>query len=290
MKQARKKKPVDPAGHVPVVIEAERRDPKAMARRKAQADQDRQSDQSCMADAIRRFDEFLRTTSTERLPKLGGAGKIQTDGDYLLVRKTAGPGFLSAWTILLRMLDAETEVRRCRADGLNVVRHLDKVVQGPKPMATGKLGRKQIEDERAVGAAESLRDSMLLPVWTMPGPVGEALRELKEKDPDLVQLVNLRAKGMVFTEIAKVWRRKGAEDRPYTHGRCQQLVADVLKEFPALKNYIDGNLVDAQTGRLPEDQQTDRDWIEARTAESVLDPADYGRGIHSAAKNSRIRD
>ena len=165
--------PPSPAHQVPVEIEAERRDPKAMARRKAQADQDRQSDQRCMADAIRRFDEFLRSTSTERLPKLGRGGSIQMDDDYLLVRKAAGSGFLSAWPVLLRMLDTELEVRRGRADGLNVVRRLDKVVPGTDPAATGKLGRKQIEDERAVGAAQVRRESMQVPVWAMKGPIGK---------------------------------------------------------------------------------------------------------------------
>jgi hypothetical protein len=276
-------------GHVSVEIEAERRNPELMARRKAQADQERREDERHMADAIQRFDEFLRSTSTERLPKLGRGGSLIGDG-YLVVRKAAGSGFVSAWPVAMKMLDAELEVRRCRADGLNVVRRLDKVVLVTEPAATGKPDRRQIEAERAVGAAETLRDSMLLPVWTMPGPIGDALRKLKEQDPDLVQLVNLRAKRMSFTKIAHVWRRKGAEDRPYTHGRCQQLIANVLKEYPALKCYIDGNLADARTGKLPEDETSDEDWIEKRTTESMLDPADYGRGIHCASKNSRIRD
>ncbi len=143
MKQARKKKPVDPAGQVPVVIEAERRDPKAMARRKAQADQDRQSDQRCMADAIRRFDEFLRTTSKEKLDLIIRDGEIQTHSrddknGYLILRRVLKDGFISAWPVAMKMLDAETEVRRCWADGLNMVRRLDKVVPVTEPARTSK--------------------------------------------------------------------------------------------------------------------------------------------------------
>jgi hypothetical protein len=295
MKKNGRRKPVDPAGHVPVEIEAERRDPELMALRKAQADQDRQADERCMAVAIQRFDEFLRTTSTERLPKLGRGGSIQTDDGYLVVRKAAGSGFLSAWPVLLRMLDAELEVRRGRADGLNVVRRLDKVVLGTEQAAVGKPDRKQIEDERLVGAAEIRRESMLLPVWAMKGPVGKALHLLHQEDPDAFQIVNLRkeridGKLMTFREIAKRFRRKGAEGKEYTPQRCQQICKQTVLRLPALKGYIDGNLLDASTGKLPEDRQTDRDWIEARTTESALDPADYGRGIHGASRNSRIRD
>lgn len=273
---------------------AENLDP-MMVRRKAQADQDRQADQRCMAEAISRFDAYLRTTSTERLPKPTRGGDIRDDG-YLAVRKAAGSGFLSAWPVLMKMLDAELEVRRCRADGLNVVRRLDKVVPGSETTATGKLGRKQIEDERAVGAAQVRRDSMLLPVGAMPpGPLGDALRELQAEDPDAFQIVNLRAtridgKLMTFREIAKRFRRAGAEGKEYTAQRCQQMLANTMKEYPVLRKYIDGKLADTRTGKLPEDRQTDRDWIKERTTESVLDPSDYGRGIHGASNNSRIRD
>lgn len=271
-----------------------REDAKASARDQAQAEHDRQADERQLAGAVSRFDAFLNTTSKDRLPKLGRDGNIQSDC-YLTVRKAAGPGFLSAWPILLRMLDAEFEARRCRTDGLNVVRRLDKVIQQTEPSATGKHGRMVRVDERAVGAAEVLRESILLPVWTMPGPVGNALRELSKSDPDAVQVVNLRAtrmngRLMTFREIARRFRRTGAEGKEYTPQRCQQIFARTVRLYPALSRYVAGKLVDDRTNRLPEDQPTDQDWIEGRTnPEPAVDPADIGRGISITRRNSRDR-
>ncbi len=192
------------------------------------------------------------------------------------------------------MLRAELEVLALRADGKNVVRRLTKVVRVTGSTEGRKPSQKEIEDARAEGAARVRRETMQLPVGAIPpGPVGDALRELQHTDPDGFQIVNLRmirenGRPMTFRRIAQQFRRKGAENREeYTAQRCQQILSKVLRQHPKLKAYIDGDLTDKRTGRLPEAQESDHDYIESQVNQTAFDHADHDKGFHPAALRPR---